>query len=432
MKSVVVFGAGIAGLAAARELSKNGFNVAVYESDKVAGGQAATLNDSDGTIYDRGPHFLFTTLAKKVGIEEKCFRVPYYESIFYKQKYYGFPFGLMKNPGFFLSVGLSYAVNTIFPKKDYDNLGDLLRRNYGGNFTEKILGQLIQKWAGVPVDEISKDFGFRLLPGSVKFILYSILKKLRGYTEDYFEKGRYMVYPQGGMKTVIDKLADKTFRVELSRPIEKIIVEGDKVVEVIASGNRVSADYYISTIPVDNLLGITVNNKVLEDRLSGFRYRGIILLYLKAKSRKILETLWSWYPEKEYPFYRISEQIDPGSKDSNELKDKTVLVFEFGGFEKDSLWNLTDDEIKEIGIRHSETLFNLKKDSILDLKVERIRAAYPILLKSYEGRQRQISMDSGIKNLLLAGKTGLFKYFMLEEAYDSGIEAAKTIIERQS
>ena len=212
----IIIGAGISGLACAKNLADQGFEVDVYDKDSVMGGLSATIIDGD-YCYDRGPHYFFTTLSEKVGILDKSVRVPYYESICYNTKYYSFPFGLLKNLKFFISVFCAYGFNSLFRKKNADNLYSLLKNNYGKVFTNNILQPLIEKWAGVEANQISIDFGKRLLPGNLKYIFYSLIKKIRGYTEDYYQSGRYMVYPLGGMKTVFDKLTEKNnFTVHLN------------------------------------------------------------------------------------------------------------------------------------------------------------------------------------------------------------------------
>jgi len=109
------------------------------------------------------------------------------------------------------------------------------------------------------------------------------------------------------------------------------------------------------------------------------------------------------------------------------MKDKTVVVFEFGSQVNHKIWEMSDGDISKMGIQYLEKMFNLNTKELSGYRVERLPAVYPVLLKEYEQRQRDLNLNIGLKNLFLIGRTGLFKYHMLEEAYDSGIEAAKHI-----
>lgn len=429
MSSVAIFGAGISGLAAARELSRSGFDVTVFEKEQFPGGLSATHIDKDGLFYDRGPHYFFTTLADKVGITEKCIRVPYYENIFYGNRYYSFPFGLAKNSEFFLSVLFSY-LKSVLSKRDreYEDLNALLRANYGKAFTSKVLGPLIEKWSGTPIEKISSDFGKRLLPGNLRYILYSVVKQIRGYTEDYYEKGRYIVYPKGGMKTVFDELLNSgEFSVEYNSELKALHLKDDRIAVAALNNNEVKADYYISTIPLNEIAYMAPDNGMLKT-YNKFRYRGIILVYIRLSSSGVLKKLWNWYPESNISFYRLSQQLKHEGL-GNHDDDRTVLAYEVGSFKGDDLWQRTDNELFELCIDQSTGHVDLNKKNIVEYKVERIPAAYPLVMKSYQDEQRNIVCKTGIENLFLAGRTGQCKYYMLEESFDSGIEAARNIID---
>ena len=57
---ICIIGAGIAGLSAAYNLSKNGHEVSIYESSPFAGGQASTIKINDFEI-EKAYHHLFVT-----------------------------------------------------------------------------------------------------------------------------------------------------------------------------------------------------------------------------------------------------------------------------------------------------------------------------------------------------------------------------------
>lgn len=74
-KSVIVVGAGISGLAAAKKLHENGFKVTVYEANNKIGGRLSTNRSISGIAFDEGASWIhgvegnpITSLAKQAGM----------------------------------------------------------------------------------------------------------------------------------------------------------------------------------------------------------------------------------------------------------------------------------------------------------------------------------------------------------------------------
>jgi len=334
-KRIVIFGAGLTGLSAGRELTRHGHQVDVYEAADHVGGLASTFRDDQGFIYDNGPRFIFSTLARKIGIEDICERVQYYEHLYVGGRYYLFPFGFSRNVRFCLSVGIAMLTRGF--KRKPRNLGEFLRTYYGGYFSGKVLIPLITKWCGVPVDDMSIDFASRLLPTNIGYVIYSMIKKLRGgITEDYYKQGRYIVYPKGSNSMIFDKLLETPgMNVHLNAKLISLKSDGDTIVEATVGNEKITADYFLSTIPI-KALHVSLDSHQDAEVWGAFQYRGILLLIIKIKRTKILESLWTWFPEERYRFYRISEfknalkELAP--------KDKTLIAIELACNEDDPYW----------------------------------------------------------------------------------------------
>ena len=182
---IAIFGAGISGLAAGRELVRRGFEVDVYEAADRVGGLAKTFRDDDGFVYDNGPRFMFSTLAEKLGIAEQCEPVRYWEEMQLGSRSYRFPFGFARNPRFVASLGLATVTRTF--RRRPQNLQQFLELYYGRLFARRTLIPLIEKWTGVATSEVSLDFSSRLLPANLGYLIHSLVKKLPGgRTEDYY------------------------------------------------------------------------------------------------------------------------------------------------------------------------------------------------------------------------------------------------------
>src|SRR5829696_6744542 len=93
---VAVLGAGMAGLAAAYRLEKEGHDAVVYERWPGLGGQAATIDTGDGVLVERYYHHLFTSdreiadLCEEIGIGDELAVWPSSMGMFYGGKLYPF------------------------------------------------------------------------------------------------------------------------------------------------------------------------------------------------------------------------------------------------------------------------------------------------------------------------------------------------------
>lgn len=112
---------------------------------------------------------------------------------------------------------------------------------------------------------------------------------------------------------------------------------------------------------------------------------------------------------------------------------KTLLVTEFFCFQGDSIWNSNNDELARLALDSLERLGYIRKDDILENVVIRVPKAYPLFEIGYQ-EQVEVIDDylSRFTNLHLAGRVGMFKYYNMDHAIRSGMEAAEKIITERS
>lgn len=422
--TVAIFGAGMTGLAAGRELIRYGFDVDVYEASDHIGGLASTFRDNNGFVYDNGPRFIFSTLAEKIGITDICEPVKYYEHMYVKGKYYLFPFGFIRNPKYCFSVGTSMLTRSLLPKPK--NLGQFLRTYYGRSFSKEVLMPLIEKWSGVPADEMSIDFASRLLPTNISYVIHSLVKKLRGgVTEDYYKAGRYIVYPKGSNSKIFEALAQTPgLNIHFHAPLKKFVTKNSRIDYAIAGNKKIFADCYLSTIPISKVVNLFDNPQPIQ-HWNQFTYRGILNLFIKLNRKKVLEGLWSWFPEDKFKFYRISEYKN--ALPELAPPDKTLLGVEIACNESDPYWSKNGEEILTDIMDDLKMLYGLQKNEILGIDLKKSPCAYPVLQKSTERDQRKLTHHTPLDNFFIAGRIGMFQYRMLEGCYESALSCAEVI-----
>lgn len=108
---------------------------------------------------------------------------------------------------------------------------------------------------------------------------------------------------------------------------------------------------------------------------------------------------------------------------------KTLLVTEHFCFRGDDTWSASDEELAETTINNLVSLDLIKSHEVVDAVILRIPRAYPLFEVGYTGRLKKICdyLDR-YHNLRLIGRGGMFKYYNMDHALESGITAAEAIM----
>ncbi len=144
-KSVIIIGAGPAGLTAALELAKLGVPAVVIEADNQVGGLARTVNYK-GYLFDIGGHRFFTKWEEVDRIwneilGDKFLLRPRLSRIYYRGKFFCYPLEA-KNAVFGLGlvesirIMASYLRSRLFPFPNEENLEQWVSNRFGRRLYE--------------------------------------------------------------------------------------------------------------------------------------------------------------------------------------------------------------------------------------------------------------------------------------------------------
>ena len=108
---------------------------------------------------------------------------------------------------------------------------------------------------------------------------------------------------------------------------------------------------------------------------------------------------------------------------------KTVLVVEYFCFAGDDVWTADDEELTGTTVSHLEELGLIDRRTAGKGCVIRVPKAYPLFEVGYETHVRAITnyLDR-FGNLHTVGRGGLFRYYNMDHAIKSGLEAARRIL----
>jgi protoporphyrinogen oxidase len=431
-KPIAIVGAGLAGLTAANYLHKENVPFILYEAGKKIAGLAASFKDEEGFSFDFGAHFITNRLASAIGVGSECRLVKNYgEAVWLGGRIYSYPFGLVRIPRMTLSgIKSKLAGNGHKPR----SAAEWFRRSYGAALADEVALPLIEAWSGASAENLSAAVG-ESLPGSVGKTLYlKAASKLTGravacgYNREMPETPNvYHVYPRRGVSTLCEKLAagfeDK---IKLDTPVEEIIVENERVVAVKAKGEIQEVSAVVSTAPANVLAKLVKGTDNLAG-LKDFRYRPMIFVNMKFKGRGLLPDTVLWFPEKEFPFFRLTEATI--SMPWLAPEGKTIITVDIGCEKGDEFWAMDEEKLTALCLEHLTKIIPHAREIFLGAKVLRTPIAYPVFLNEYEQARKDFEQTTGIENLLSIGRNGEFAHIFMEDVYWRTRKKVQNLIE---
>ena len=417
---VAVIGAGLAGLTAANYLRRQGVPVVLYEAGKQLAGLAQSFKDDDGFSYDFGAHFITNRLAAAIGVSSQCRDVRYYgESVLLGGRTYGYPFGLMRVPRF-----LASGIASRLPGRERDpqNAADWFRARYGKALADEVAIPLTEAWSGAGATELSPAVGASI-PSSIGRTLWlklaSRVKRRAvscGYSREMPESPNvWHVYPMGGVGILCQQLAEGLRdAIRLESPVEEITVEEGRAVTVRARGRAQEVSAVISTAPYHALAKLVKGTDALQP-LARFRYRPMVFVNMRFRGRGLLRDVVMWTPEKEFPFFRLTETTL--SMPWLAPEGKTLITVDIGCNVGDETWSMDEDRLGELCLQHMSALIPDARERYMGCRVLRTPIAYPIFLNEYEEDRQRFSVSTGIENLHSVGRNGEFSHIFMEDVY---------------
>ena len=241
-------------------------------------------------------------------------------------------------------------------------------KRYGASFANEVALPLIEAWSGAPAENLSPAVG-ESLPGSIGKTLYLKTASLLtgravacGYNREMPEMPSvWHVYPNGGMSTLCAKLAEGLEdSIRLQSPVEEILVENEKVVGVRVKGEIQEVSAVISTAPA-NILARMVKGTNALNGAARFRFRPMVFVNMHFEGRELLPDTVLWFPEKGFPFFRLTEVTR--SMPWLAPEGKSIITVDIGCQKDDEFWAMDEEKLTPLCLSHLESVIpNVKKD----------------------------------------------------------------------
>lgn len=489
-KTAVIIGAGPAGLTAAYELLKNtDILPIIFEESDFIGGISRTAQYK-GNRMDIGGHRFFSKSDRvnelwqelmpvqgkpsfddiKTGTEkelaengpdpEKEDKVLLIRNrvsrIYYLRKFFDYPISLKPetfiNMGFTrtLKAGFGY-IHSCFFKKEEDSLENFYINRFGRPLYEMFFEDYTEKLWGINPSKISADWGAQRVKGLslTKAVLNVITKPFRKDGKVETSLIEQFFYPKKGpgqlwetLAAEIEKKGGKILKNHRVVTLEKECGKISRIgVEHNGEINRYKADYFISTMPVKDLvtgMGDSVPEdvrKIAEELpYRDFITVGLLVNRLKLENKTDRKTLggivpdcWIYIQERDVKIGRL-QIFNNWSPYMAKDPENTVWVgLEYFCNEGDTLWNMSDGEFIDFACDELQKIGIIDKEDILDATRIKVKKAYPAYFGAYKDFGKVREYLDKIENLYCIGRNGMHRYNNMDHSMLTAMEAVDCI-----
>ncbi len=450
-KEIVILGGGLAGLSAGSVLSGAGRSLMLLESEPDVGGLSKTVT-YNGFRFDLGGH-RFITKKKKIErfvndlLEGDSLTVIRKSRIYMRNKSFDYP---LKPSNALFGLGIATTLKAVsdygrerarnfFSPSVNISLEDWVVSNFGRTIFNIYFKDYSEKVWGLGCDEISMEWVSQRIKGlSLGAAIKNAFFKFTG--KDIDTLADEFIYPSMGIGVISDRLKagiEEKNSVLTNTSVRQVNHEDLLVRSIIAENCKDSYDIagreFVSSIPLTKLVQM-LNPSAPDDILdaaSRLKYRDLVVVTIMLDRDRVSDLTWIYLPEKDIPLGRIHEPKNWSLSMAPE--GKTHLVCEYFCFKGDGIWNSSDEELRNITVHHLEKLGFIKEREVKDSCVVRVPKAYPLFEVGYrEHYEKILRYLDNFKNLYIAGRNGMFRYYNMDYAMESGIDVAEQILKKKT
>ncbi|CFR02285.1 15-cis-phytoene desaturase [Yersinia frederiksenii] len=423
---IAVLGAGPMGLAVAYQLSMDGHQPVLFESDDRIGGMTASF-DFSGITIERYYHFhcisdyAFLQILEELGISDKMQWVETKMGYWYQNRLqpWGNPIALLKFKGLSLTAKFRYGFHAFIStkRKNWQSLDDIEATAW------------IRRWVGEEAYEVlwRKLFDYKFYDYASRLSAAWIWSRIRRIGRSrynlFHEKLGYL---EGGsdtllqaMKAAIEKNGGE---IRLRSPVSKVIIEAGKVQGLEINNQFESFDKVISTIPLPYVAQLMPD--LPTDILSKFKsIDNIAVVCVIVKLRKaVTENFWlnTNDPDMDIPGIVEYSNLRP-------LGQHIVYVPFYMPKEHPKFSEPDQVFIDKVRFYLKRINPELSDDDFIDVRASRYRYAQPICGPEYLKQLPSVSLP--IEGLWVADTSYYYPEDRgISESIDFGKNMAKDVV----
>jgi protoporphyrinogen oxidase len=428
--SVVIIGAGPAGLTAAYVLSRRGVRSITVEADDVVGGIARTV-ERDGWRFDIGGHRFFTKVpaVERLWVEilgEQNFLLrPRVSRIHYRGHTFDYPlraFNALKGLGPLEAARcfLSYFWARLHPPRDQASFEGWTAARFGWRLYRIFFKTYTEKVWGIPATEIQADWAAqRIKHLSLSKAVINACRPKRNQKQitSLIEEFHYPKLGPGMMwEFARDKVEAAGSTVHMNAPALAVHHEGGRVCGVTAriagAPVRLPATHVVSSMPLGELV-LAMDPPAppgVQEAARALRYRDFLTVAIVVPEACSFPDNWIYIHDPNVNVGRIQNF---GSWSPYMVKDgKTCLGLEFFVTEGDPLWTMPDGELIALARRELDILGLVPADRCEAGYVVRMPKAYPLYDGTYRASVDTLRrwLEDAVSGVHPVGRNGMHRY----------------------
>ena len=442
--SVIIIGAGPAGLGAAHELTTRDVRPLVIEQSSLVGGIARTENYK-GNRFDIGGHRFYTKCDEIRQLWHQMLGHDFIDvsrlsRIFYRGRFIKYPLELLDTVRCLgvaesILVLLSYLKTQVFPPSEEQTFEQWVTRRFGERLFRTFFKTYTEKIWGIPCDVLSADWAAQRIRGlSFTRAVRNAIFRSEG-AKSLIKEFSYPVLGPGMMWQRFERaVVERGGRVEMHAEAVRIPREDGRVTSVVvrqADGEtEMPAEHVISSMPMTELvkrLSPAAPDDVLR-AASGLKYRAFIMVALIVDRADLFQDNWIYVHDPAVTVGRI-QNFKNWSPAMVADPAKTCVGMEYFCSEGDNLWTMSDADLLELAAEELSMLVLAEEADVEDGAVVRQPKAYPVYDEGY-GRRVRVVRDfvSTLGNLQTIGRNGMYRYNNLDHSMLTGMLAARNVM----
>jgi protoporphyrinogen oxidase len=383
--------------------------------------------------------------------------------IYFKRQFFDYPLSLsvttIKQLGLWAmtKIGMSYMWSRVAPIKPERNLEEFFINRFGNQLYRTFFKSYTEKVWGVSCQEISAAWGAQRIKGlSISKAIWHAMKKMLPQSKDIRQKSvetsliEQFLYPKYGpgqmWETCADKIKQLGGEIHQEYQVKEILFDGNNVTGVVAvhlpTGREqtFTGDYFFSTMPMKDLVrGLKTDVPAhIKEISEGLQYRdfitvGLLLKELKIKENhpdgsKLLSDTWIYIQEPDVQVGRL-QIFNNWSPYMVKEPGQVWIGLEYFCYEGDQVWNLSEEEMKKLGVAEMEKIGIIDQANVLDACVIKMPKTYPAYFgKAYEQFDQLKDWTNTIPNLFLIGRNGMHRYNNQDHSMLAAMTAVDNIL----
>lgn len=411
-KNVAVIGGGFTGLVAAYDLAKLGHSVTIYEMNDHVGGLAASFEIA-GYPIERAYHFLYQsdsdilTLASELGIGDKFHFHPSGIRYFHEGIDYPFntPIDLLqfKPLSFFNRIRLGVLTLYLKQVKNWRPLSTITAWDW------------LNKWMG---KQVTVEVWEPLLVGKFNRYYDKITMSwlwgrfnIRAQSQNKDFSGEKLGYPDGSFSIIVDallaELSAKGAIIKTSTGIKSITKYDDSTILETMSGDTISYDSVVSTIPSPVFAKLIANNNVEKaylDKLQSIDYLDAVVMVF-CTSQRLTDTFWYNIKDPRVPFLTL---LSTSALAGTDRYDGNEMYFVGAYVPREHEYMNDDADIKSEWINGLRVMFpDFDESQIKELKISKFNDAQHIVDLGYE-ENKLVPFETPVEGVFLANFSQIY------------------------